>query len=61
MQYMTDLDIISEKILHALSSDGRLSNLELSDRVGLSASAGSRRVHELERSGLIRGYRAMFD
>ena len=61
MQYMADLDIISDKILHALSRDGRLSNLELADRVGLSPSACSRRVQELERSGLIRGYRAVLD
>ncbi|SFI53182.1 Lrp/AsnC family transcriptional regulator [Celeribacter neptunius] len=55
------MDAIDEKILHALERDGRLSNLELAERVGLSPSASSRRVSELERSGVIRGYRAVID
>ena len=61
MQYMANNDKITGEILHALSVDGRLSNLELSSRVGLSPSACSRRVQELERSGMIRGYRAVLD
>lgn len=40
---------------------GRISNIELADRVGLSPSACLRRVQELERSGLIKGYRAVLD
>ncbi|KFE36713.1 Lrp/AsnC family transcriptional regulator [Thioclava atlantica] len=56
---MTKLDAINEKILHELSRDGRLSNLDLAQRVGLSPSACLRRVQELERSGVIRGYRAV--
>jgi len=48
-------------ILRALSRDGRLSNLALAERVGLSPSACLRRVQELERSGVIRGYRARLD
>lgn len=55
------MDAIDEKILHALSVDGRLSNLDLADRVGLSPSATSRRVAELERRGVIKGYRAVLD
>jgi DNA-binding Lrp family transcriptional regulator len=47
--------------LRVLSHDGRISNIELADRVGLSPSACLRRVQELERSGLIRGYRAVLD
>ncbi|GAA3870295.1 Lrp/AsnC family transcriptional regulator [Celeribacter arenosi] len=58
---MVEMDQIGEKILHELSRDGRLTNLQLADRVGLSPSATSRRVAELERSGVIAGYRAVID
>src|SRR3546814_1539707 len=57
----SDLDAIGRKILQELSRDGRISNLELADRVGLSQSACLRRVQELERSGVIKGYRAVID
>jgi len=55
------MDRIDRGILHELSREGRLSNAELADRVGLSPSACSRRVAELERIGVIRGYRAVLD
>lgn len=55
---MTKIDGIDDKILLELSRDGRMSNIELADRVGLSPSACLRRVQELERSGIILGYRA---
>ena len=58
---MVDLDSITKKILHELSRDGRISNLDLADRVGLSPSACLRRVQDLERRGLINGYRAVLD
>jgi len=58
---MSDLDRYSERILHELERHGRLSNVELADRVGLSPSACLRRVQELERTGVIRGYRAVLD
>lgn len=58
---MTAFDRINEKILRELTRDGRISNLELADRVGLSPSACLRRVQELERSGIIKGYRAILD
>ncbi|KPB00471.1 Lrp/AsnC family transcriptional regulator [Ahrensia marina] len=58
---MIKIDNISSKILQELEADGRLSNLELSSRVGLSPSACLRRVQELERSGIIAGYRARID
>ncbi|TNC73717.1 Lrp/AsnC family transcriptional regulator [Rubellimicrobium roseum] len=58
---MTDLDAIDERILRELRRDGRISNLHLSERVGLSASATLRRVEALERRGVIRGYRAVLD
>ena len=58
---MTDLDGISRNILRELSSDGRISNLHLAERVGLSPSACLRRTQELERTGVISGYRAVIN
>jgi len=58
---MTKLDRINSNILQELESDGRLSNAELANRVGLSSSACLRRVQELERSGVITGYRAIIN
>ncbi|PTX04038.1 Lrp/AsnC family transcriptional regulator [Pararhodobacter aggregans] len=58
---MIDHDPLNEKILRELSRDGRLSNLLLAERVGLSPSACLRRVQELERRGVIKGYRAVLD
>lgn len=60
-QRMRDLDPLDERILRELSRDGRLSNLALAARVGLSPSACSRRVSDLERRGVIAGYRAVLD
>ena len=58
---MKKLDQIATHILQVLSGDGRISNLELAERVGLSPSACLRRVQELERIGVIKGYRAVLD
>jgi DNA-binding Lrp family transcriptional regulator len=58
---MIKMDATSDHILRELTRDGRQSNLELADRVGLSPSACLRRVQELERSGVIKGYRAVLD
>ena len=58
---MSKLDEIDQKILRALVGDGRQSNLQLAERVGLSPSACLRRVQDLERSGVIKGYRAVLD
>lgn len=58
---MTELDRINAKILRELSDDGRISNIELADKVGLSPSACLRRVQELERRGIIAGYRAVLN
>ncbi len=55
------MDQISQNILSVLSQDGRISNLELAERVGLSPSACLRRVQDLERRGIISGYRAVID
>ncbi len=58
---MAKTDQINQHILQELSRDGRISNLELAERVGLSPSACLRRVQELERAGVITGYRAVLD
>ncbi len=58
---MTIRDQIDRRILRELSANGRISNLDLAERVGLSPSACLRRVQELERRGTIRGYRARLD
>ncbi|WP_375281690.1 Lrp/AsnC family transcriptional regulator [Pseudooctadecabacter sp.] len=58
---MTDIDPINARILRELQADGRMSNLVLADKVGLSPSACLRRVQDLERRGVITGYRAQLD
>jgi Lrp/AsnC family transcriptional regulator, leucine-responsive regulatory protein len=58
---MGNLDAVSDRILHVLSRDGRISNIDLAARVGLSPSACLRRVQDLERRGVIKGYRAVLD
>jgi Lrp/AsnC family transcriptional regulator, leucine-responsive regulatory protein len=58
---MTDMDRINTNILRELSSNGRISNIDLADKVGLSPSACLRRVQELERCGVISGYRAVLN
>src|SRR6202453_3242002 len=54
----SSLDAIDCRIVAALQADGRLSNVELADKVGLSPSPCLRRVKRLEREGYIEGYRA---
>jgi Lrp/AsnC family transcriptional regulator, leucine-responsive regulatory protein len=58
---MIETDAIDRRILRELSRNGRLPNVELAPRVGLSPSACLRRVQELERKGVIAGYRAVID
>jgi DNA-binding Lrp family transcriptional regulator len=53
-----ELDEFDLRLLGALQVDGRLTNQELADKVGLSASQCSRRRARLEESGIIRGYHA---
>jgi len=55
------MDAIDRKILALLQEDGRLTVTDLATRVGLSLSPCHRRLRELERSGTIRGYRALVD
>jgi Lrp/AsnC family transcriptional regulator, leucine-responsive regulatory protein len=55
---MTALDKIDIAILDALQQDGRITNAALAEKVGLSQSACSRRLDNLEKSGVVRGYHA---
>ena len=55
------LDRIDVRILDVLQQDGRLSNQELAERVGLSPSPCLRRVKRLERDGVIQRYAAVVD
>jgi Lrp/AsnC family leucine-responsive transcriptional regulator len=55
------MDEIDRDILRHLQDDGRMSNLELARAIGLSPTPTLRRVRALERSGAIRGYRAIVD
>ncbi|NWF03721.1 Lrp/AsnC family transcriptional regulator [Pseudomonas gingeri] len=55
------LDAYDRKILAALQRDGRLSNVELAEQIGLSASPCLRRVRMLEEAGVIRGYQVNLD
>lgn len=52
---------VDRRILTLLQQDGRITNQELSERVGLSASACLARVRRLEHEGVITGYRAQVD
>lgn len=61
MPLKADLDAIDWKILRELQADGRITNVELSQRVGISAPPCLRRVRRLEETGIIRGYRALLN
>ena len=56
-----ELDSIDWKILRELQADGRMTNVELARRVGISAPPCLRRVRALEQAGIIVGYRALVD
>ena len=58
---MIDVDGFDLKLLAALQDDGRLTNQQLADLAGLSASQCSRRRMRLEQDGVIAGYRADLD
>jgi len=55
------LDAIDRKILRELQDDGRMTNVELARRIGISAPPCLRRVRALEQAGYIKGYRALLD
>ncbi|ADD77594.1 Lrp/AsnC family leucine-responsive transcriptional regulator [Pantoea sp. PA1] len=60
---MTDmpLDKTEVKILSILQDDARMTNQELADKIGMSASPCWRKVRKLEEQGVIKGYRAVLD
>lgn len=61
MVQVANLDQTDWKILRELQRDGRVTNVDLAGRVGLSPPPCLRRVQALERAGLITGYRAVLD
>ena len=61
MPLKADLDAIDWKILRELQREGRITNVELSSRVGISAPPCLRRMKRLEETGIIRGYRAILN
>jgi Lrp/AsnC family leucine-responsive transcriptional regulator len=58
---MSTLDQIDRRILREMKLDAKQTNISLAERVGLSPSACLRRVQDLEKRGVIRGYRAVID
>ena len=58
---LSDLDNFDRKILDVLAVEGRISVTELAKRIGLSKSPAQARLKRLEESGVIRGYRALYD
>ncbi len=61
LETSTGLDEFDAAILGHLERNGRATNFEVGEAVGLSASAASRRIQALEEAGVIRGYRAVVD
>jgi DNA-binding Lrp family transcriptional regulator len=55
------LDAIDRRILQELQNDGRITNLDLSRRVGISPPPCLRRVRALQKAGYIKGYRALLE
>ncbi len=56
-----DIDRLDRKILAVLQEDGRITVADLSERIGLSATATAERMRRLVRDGFIRGFRAELD
>jgi DNA-binding Lrp family transcriptional regulator len=61
MPLKADLDAIDWNILKELQENGRMTNVELARRVGISAPPCLRRVKRLEETGIIQGYRALLN
>ena len=61
MKIPMEIDRYDRMILEALQTNGRISNQDLADRIGLSPAPCLRRVRALEENGLIIGYRALLD
>ncbi len=61
MAMRVELDAIDLKILRELQVDGRITNVALAQRVGISAPPCLRRVRKLEEAGVIKGYHALLN
>ena len=61
MSIKAELDQTDWKILRILQSEGRITNVELASRIGISAPPCLRRVKRLEETGFVRGYRAQLN
>lgn len=59
--FSAELDAIDLKILRELQKDGRMTNVDLAERVGISAPPCLRRVRKLEEAGVIEGYHALLN
>lgn len=60
-EHTSEMDAFDRKILDVIAVEGRISVTELSKRIGLSKSPTQARLRRLEDSGVVRGYRALFD
>ena len=58
---MTELDRTDRRILSHLQADGRISTVDLAERIGLSPTSTSERLKRLQREGIVTGFRAMLD
>ena len=58
---MRTIDAVDRRIISELQSDGRLTVVQLAERIGLSASPCARRLRLLEENGIIKGYTAIID
>ena len=61
MAHKVKLDSVDRQILHDLQDNGRITNVDLAKRAGISAPPCLRRVRVLEKAGIIRGYQADID
>jgi Lrp/AsnC family leucine-responsive transcriptional regulator len=58
---MAELDRTDRRILAQLQTDGRISTVDLAERIGLSPTSTSERLRRLQREGYVTGFRAMLD
>ena len=58
---MTEIDRTDRRILGVLQDDGRISTVDLAERIGLSPTSTSERVRRLQREGVVSGFRAILD
>ncbi|HEX2136604.1 MAG TPA: Lrp/AsnC ligand binding domain-containing protein [Microvirga sp.] len=58
---MVEIDRIDRRILALIQTDGRISTVELAERIGLSPTSTSERLKRLQREGLVTGFRALLD